>query len=297
MWRSVDSQRGRGYALFQQFGHGGETGMRTRLARLATTLAAVGVASFCLAGCSGKVPKNHTSLVVDPGKDPGPPKKKLTMVWHHHSTGDNLLKGGLKAALAKNNIAFYDINYKEAKVDGYVIGDHTDVKDFPKNFNTPKYFKVIAGWELKEGKKQHDIIMFKSCFPNSNIKTDAQLEQYKKWYLSMLPTFKAHPDILFIGMSTPPLTYKETTPDAAKRARKWANWISKEYAKDLKNVQIFDLFDAMAVKDGVDKANTLPIQFAHDKWDSHPNDNAAKAMTRMFIPWLNRILRESGFAS
>jgi hypothetical protein len=44
-------------------------------------------------------PKEATSLSLEPGKDPGPPKQQLSMVWHHHSTGDNLLKGGLLAAL------------------------------------------------------------------------------------------------------------------------------------------------------------------------------------------------------
>ncbi|MBW2731284.1 MAG: hypothetical protein JRH20_02765 [Deltaproteobacteria bacterium] len=247
------------------------------------------------AGCKSTTPQEHTSLAISPDKDPGPPKKKLSMVWQHHSTGDNLLAGGLLAALKKNNIDFYDINYKEADVGGYVIGDHTDPKDFPKNFNTPKYLDAIKSWELKGEKKQHDIVMFKSCYPSSKIESDAMLEQYKKWYLSMLPTFKAHPDVLFIGMSSPPLVQKETTPAIAKRARAWAKWVSGEYAKDAKNVQVFDLFNAMAVLEGKPGENMLVPQFAVDKWDSHPTPAAAKAVTRMFIPWFNRALRAAGF--
>lgn len=258
------------------------------------------ILSLCLIGtttaCKEKAAKEATSLALKPGQDPGKPAKKLTMVWLHHSTGDNLLKGGLRAALDANNIEFYDINYKEAKVDDYVIGDHTDPKDFPKNFNTEKYFNVIKAWELKGDKKQHDIIMFKSCYPASDIKSDAELEQYKKWYNSMLPTFKAHPDILFIGMSTPPRVRRNTKSDYATRARKWAKWVTTEYAKDVKNVQIFDLFNALAVAEGHTHANTLVPQFATDKWDSHPNHMAAKAVVRMFIPWFNRALRASGFA-
>ncbi|PID38977.1 MAG: hypothetical protein CSB49_02815 [Proteobacteria bacterium] len=267
------------------------------MTRAAISIGLVALVALPLGGCKEVAPKEATSLSLDPGEDPGPPRKKLSMVWHHHSTGDNLLKGGLRAALEKNNIDFYDINYKEAKVDGYVIGDKTDPPDFPKNFNTPKYFDVIKSWELKGDKKKHDIVMFKSCYPASQIDSEAKLEQYKTWYSSLLPTFKKHSDILFIAMSTPPLVRRNTKPEDAARARKWAKWITTEFAKDLKNVQVFDLFNSLAVREGKKHANTLVPQFATDKWDSHPTAAGAKAMTRMFIPWLNRILRVSGRSS
>jgi len=252
------------------------------------------LATLTLGGCSKSVPEDHTSLSISPGKDPGKPTKKLTMVWHHHSTGDNLLSGGLLDALRANNIAFYDINYEEAKVDGYVIGDHTDPSDLPKNINTPKYFEVIKGWELKQKKKTHDVVMFKSCYPASDIKSDKMLADYKGWYTSMLPTFKQHPEILFIAMSTPPLVKEQTSPEHARRARAWAKWVTTEYATDLKNVQVFDLFNALAIREGKPNENTLTPQFAESTDDSHPTTAGAKAVSRMFIPWLNRILRDAG---
>ncbi len=245
-------------------------------------------------GCKGKVPKEHTSLAIPTGQDPGKPSAQLSMMWMHHSTGKDILEGGLLSALKSNNIKFYDMYYEEGKAaDGYVVGDHTDPQDFPKAFNTPKYFDIIRKWEL-DGGKQHDIVMFKSCFPSSNIKDEAMVKKYREYYESLLPTFKKNPDILFIGMSTPPLMKGKTTPENAKRARAWAKWVTTEYAQELKNVQIFDLFAAMAIQDGKPNANTLAPQFGQDKYDSHPTKEAAQAVTRLFIPWLNRILRESG---
>jgi len=240
------------------------------------------------------VPEDHTSLSLDPGKNPGPPTQQLTMVWHHHSTGDNLLQGGLLAALKKNNIDFYDINYKEAVKDKYVIGDHTDPPDFPKNFNTPKRFDVIKKWELPQGKLWHDIIMFKSCYPASNIKSDKMLQQYKDYYNALLPTFKKNPAILFIGMSTPPLVKWHTTPENATRARQWAKWLTTEYAPGAKNVRIFDIFNSLAILEGKKNENRMVPQFSTGKEDSHPSPAGAAAMTRMFMPWFNRILRETG---
>src|SRR4051812_20712625 len=98
-------------------------------------------------GCRASVPEDHTSLVRSPGTDPGMPSRPLSMVWLHHSTGDRLLRGGLLDALSADRISFHDINYKEAVVDGYVVGDHTDVDDWPKTFNTPKLFDTVKRWE------------------------------------------------------------------------------------------------------------------------------------------------------
>jgi hypothetical protein len=193
-------------------------------------------------------------------------------------------------------VVFHDINYDQAVVDGYVVGDHTDIPDWPKTFNTPKYFDVVKDWKLSDGQKHHDIVMFKSCFPNSDITSDRMLDEYKQHFSELVGTFRTNPDILFIGMSTPPLVKARTTPEAAKRARAWAHWLTTQYAQDVKTVKIFDLFDALAITDDRPDANTLVPQFATSRKDSHPSPEGARAVARLFIPWLNRAVRESGFS-
>lgn len=264
-------------------------GLRSRAVKVLS-----GALLVLLTGCDRSVPEEQTSLVLDPGVDPGPPPEPLTLMWQHQSTGNRILDGGLREALEENNIDFYDIDHQEGDVDGYVIGEHTKPRDFPTNFGTPKYFEVLRTWELGEKKSQHDIIMFKSCYPASDIETDEELERYKGWYSSLLPTFRAHPDIVFIAMSTPPRVKSQTTPEEAARARRWSKWITTEYAKDVKNVRVFDLFDALAIREGYPDENTLVPQFAQSVNDSHPSPLGGAAATRLFIPWLNRVVRESG---
>jgi len=249
------------------------------------------LASGCLAGCES-VPASQTSQARRPVSDPGPPPAGLTMVWLHHSTGDRLLDGGLRAALEENKIAFYDINYGEARVGDYVIGDHTDPPDFPRVFNTPAHLEALATWELRG--RRHDIVMFKSCYPASNIESDAALEELKRIYRSLLPTFRAHGRTLFIPMSTPPLVRSATTPAAAARARAFARWLTGPYAEGLANVQVFDLFDALAIRPGHPDENTLAPQFASSAEDSHPSRAGGQAVARLFIPWLNRAIRRAG---
>lgn len=268
------------------------TGMMSLLRRVAVV---AGLALPAM-GCKDRVPDDYTSLVRSPGVDPGKPSKSLSMVWLHHSTGDVLLRGGLLDALRADGVVFHDINYEEAGVDGYVIGDHTDIPDWPKTFNTPKFFDVVKTWKLSEGRKHHDIVMFKSCFPNSDITSDGMLDEYKQHFNKLPATFRANPDILFIGMSTPPLVKAGTSPEAAKRARAWARWLMTEFARDVKNVGVFDLFDALAITADRPDANTLVPQFSTSPKDSHPSPEGARAVTRLFIPWFNRAVREAGFA-
>jgi hypothetical protein len=252
------------------------------------------LSSGCLAGCE-TAPVAATSASRRPVRDPGKPAADagLTMVWLHHSTGDRLLQGGLRAGIEDNNIAFFDINYHEARVDGYVIGDHTDPPDFPAIFNDARRLETVITWELPDD-RQHDIVMFKSCFPASNITSDEELQNRKRLYSSLLPTFRAHPEILFIPMSTPPLVRSRTTPAAAARARAFARWLTTAYAADLPSVQAFDLFDALAVRPGHDGANTLVPQYAASPSDSHPSRAGGRAVTRLFVPWLNQAIRRAG---
>jgi hypothetical protein len=268
----------------------------TAMERVVRKLAGLAGLALTAVGCRASVPEDHTSLVRSPGADPGKPSRPLSMVWLHHSTGDRLLRGGLLEAIRADGLAFHDINYDEAPVDGYVVGDHTDIDDWPKAFNTPKNFDAIKRWELVGDKRQHDVVMFKSCYPNSNIKTDAQLEEYKQHFSSLLPTFKANPDIMFVAMSTPPLVKRNTTPEAAARARQWSRWLTKEYAAGVKNVKVFDLFESLAIAEDKPDGNTLAPQFASGRGDSHPSPDGARAVTRMFIPWFNRAVREAGFS-
>jgi hypothetical protein len=123
------------------------------------------------------------------------------------------------------------------------------------------------------------------------------LDEYKQHFNALIPTFQANPDILFLGMSTPPLVKAKTTPDAGRRAREWAHWLTSSYARDVKNIRIFDLFDALAISPDKQDGNTLVPQFAKGNKDSHPVAEGARAVTRLFIPWFNRTVRETGFAN
>jgi hypothetical protein len=117
------------------------------------------------------------------------------------------------------------------------------------------------------------VIIFKSCFPSSNIDSDERLEDYHRYYLSIRDVMDQHPDKIFIPWTTPPLVPNETTPENAARARQWAAYlISDEYLSGHPNVFVFDIFSLLADEDGF-----LRAEYRSDEWDSHPNEVANQA--------------------
>ncbi len=245
-------------------------------------------------------PKNSmewifTLQVASPWTSTPPVSRRYNFFFIHHSVGQNLwIRGPLIVELYKQNYMPFDMTYTEGKVDGYVIGDHTDIPDWPTNFNTPKYFQVMYTWELKKPGEHHDIIAFKSCFPNSNIESEARLEEFKKDYLSLLPTFKAHPEVLFVPFTTPPLNPAATNKANAARARRLANWLKYEYSAKLPNVIAFDFFDILAnPPDDPTEPNMLKKEYRSGT-DSHPTAAGDKAVTAAFLPFLNAAMRAAG---
>jgi hypothetical protein len=94
---------------------------------------------------------------------------------------------------------------------------------------------------------QYDVIVFKSCYPVSNIQSDDQLAEYKSYYLSIRQRMDEYPDKIFIVVTPPPEIPAETDAQAAARARDFADWLaSGEYRNGHANVFTFDFSTLMA---------------------------------------------------
>ena len=136
----------------------------------------------------------------------------------------------------------------------------------------------------------HQVVAFKSCFPNSAIDDAGMLDQYKAWYVAMRAVFDTRPDRLFVVMSTPPLHRLSTDPVQAKNARTFATWLcSPEYLSGHPNVACFDLFDLLAARDdGSATANMLRREYegSPDDGDSHPNAAANQVVGPRFADFL-----------
>ena len=272
--------------------------------------------SFILAfGSIAALPKAEEYL------DPTPPDETQKLVFIHHSCGENWLSddnGGLGQALGENNYFVSDTNYGWGPNS---IGDATDIPDWPRWFRsdeTPAITEALYnefsnnwyGWEyyqrpMKDPGGENDIILFKSCYPNSELwgSPDDPAGGYADWtvagakyvYNDILHYFSQHPDKLFIVITAPPNLNKET----AENARAFNEWLVNDWLMPYSgtNVAVWDFYAVLSHKENHHRFINEEVEHinsngngtaAYDSWgDPHPNQKGNIKATKEFIPLLN----------
>jgi uncharacterized repeat protein (TIGR01451 family) len=275
--------------------------------------------------------------------DPTSPTVPVRLIFIHHSTGQNWLDDGngeLGLALRDNNYFVSDTNYGWGPTDqdkGGTIGDHTDIPDWYSWFTGPHRDTYLV--DLYAEGNQHssysrladnpggenDIIMFKSCFPNSNLDgnpdgppaasadytSDLTVANAKRIYLDLLNYFGAHQNKLFVVITAPPLANFDTDSTRAANARAFNNWLANDWLSSYayNNVAVFDFYNVLTSNGGTPSINDLGASTGnHHRYhngviehtiglannyssyptgDSHPSQAGNLKATGEFVPLLN----------
>ena len=251
------------------------------------------------------------------GGDSNPPDRLVKLIFIHHSTGENWLNdgyGNLGQALAENNYHVSDTNYGWGP-NG--IGDRTDIPDWEEWFrsgDTATYMEALfnEGEQHAEYSRsssdpggENEIVMFKSCFPNSDLEgSPGDLPSADGWlsvghakyvYNEILSYFGQHPEKLFVVITAPPLSDRGN----AANARAFNLWLLNDWLEEndypYQNVAVFDFYNVLTGNDGhhtfengeevhqVARKDTL----AYPSGDDHPSKKGSKKATDEFIPLLN----------
>jgi len=244
----------------------------------------------------------HGPSVVstDPVRDDGTYRN---LVFLHHSTGAYLiLRGNVRQQLTQRGYQFWDHDYNQdglTRPDGKRTHTHYDIPDLSPGDegggNTdPEGLAHLFAQPVNDPPDnafsrllQHPVVIFKSCFPNSALKSDEMLERHKALYLGMRDAMDKHPRHLFILLTTPPLRPQATTADEAKRARTLAQWLQSEaFLGGHPNLEVFDFFDLLA--DPVTGMLRTEYQQKDKPRDSHPNARADEAAGPRFVDFVDR---------
>ena len=198
------------------------------------------------------------------GLDPNPPAEVVKLIFIHHSTGENWLNdndGGLARALQENNYFVSDTNYGWGP-DG--IGDSTDIPNWLIWFRgeeSPRYTQALYTENsqnapytrfLDDPGGENQIIMFKSCFPNSELGgqpndpsgtyEEMTVAGAKYVYSELLNYFRTRPDKLFVVIAAPPVS----DSSFAENARAFNLWLVNDWLQEnnyaLNNVAVFDFY-------------------------------------------------------
>jgi len=246
-----------------------------------------------------------------------PPAKTVKLVFIHHSCGENWLtdgNGNLGRALAKNNYFVSDTNYGWGP---HGIGDSTDITDWPRWFTGSERGVYLQALYRESGRHsgytrtrrdpggENNIIMFKSCFPNSNLEGrpgDAPrrgggltVANAKAVYNDLLTYFGSRPDKLFIAITAPPVQDRTHAVNARAFNRWLVNDWLKAYTGD--NVAVFDFYNVLTgpgnhhrFRNGriehvvADSRNTL---YYPSNGDDHPSPKGNRKATEEIVPLIN----------
>jgi hypothetical protein len=255
--------------------------------------------------------------------NPNPPDEVVKLVFIHHSTGNNWLidgYGDLGRTLGENNYFVSDTNYGWGP---NAIGDRTDIPNWTEWFageDTPTYMEALfkeSGQNsdsytrtLTDPGGENEIIMFKSCFPNSEMggSPDDPPGTYEELtvggakyvYNTILPFFASHPDKLFVVITAPPMSGVKGWW-YADNARAFNQWLVNDWLREnnytLNNVVVFDFYNILTdpnahhrVNNGqiehlIGESNTLYYPTADG--DDHPSVEGSLKATEEFVPMLN----------
>lgn len=186
--------------------------------------------------------------------DATPPSTTVKLRFIHHSTGSDWISsacGGLGTELNANNYYVNESDYGwDAETDDN-LGDTTDTTDWPNWFNDTKMPYVYSNNAhfdytntISDPGGENEIIMFKSCYPNSEV--GSSIDDEKAIYNGLLTYFAAHTEKMFV-LIVPPPEIEINTPDLTRELANWLidpenGWLA-DYAHT--NVYAYDYYNVL----------------------------------------------------
>lgn len=268
------------------------------------------------------------------------PDVGLRLLFIHHSCGGQLFAphgdedvgeaciydaaengGGLRPMLEKAGYEIHEASYHSK------IGHDTDIFHWLPKFRDQMdlVMKVDHQDTFFEDDRRHDIVMFKSCYPNNVFVgmgtapgnpegPELRVENAKAAYRELLPIFAKYPDKLFVAVTAPPkvllpesfaksfvkrLLGRTTLADSGVWARAFNSWMVdaekgwlSEYPN--KNVVVFDYYDVLT---GHGQSNFSVYGSGANGLDDHPSSEGNRAAAKELLPFLNRAVRRAGLGA
>jgi hypothetical protein len=225
---------------------------------------------------AGTAPKDQGALPAD-----------SRIIYLHHSTGELIWKGGVPEWLAGHNAkngTRYAIEER-----AFPSGDPYPWKNYPYDYWNiwvrhagSAAFMTEPTLEMLTGTYQ--VIVFKHCFPVSNIRADGvsdvgsedrTLANYRLQYDALKAKLRSFPRTRFLVWTGAALRAADTSPEKADRAKQFFDWVKDTWDEKGDNIYVWDFF-ALETDGGRFLAPS------HASEDSHPNEKFAAEVAPIF---------------
>jgi hypothetical protein len=243
---------------------------------------------------------------------------QTNIIFLHHSTGGIIWQGGLSRIARKlgfdGDVSRWFDKYNKINKRNYLITETSFPKESPYGWrNDPyDYYNI---WVKNAGNKpykdeptleiltaKYNVIVFKHCFPVSNINPDTvapdinsnirTLANYKLQYNALKEKMLQFPENKFIIWTPPARVKNNTNEEEAYRAQEFSNWVKTEW--DIKGDNIF-LWDFRELE--VEGDLYLKESYADSPTNSHPNKKFAERVAPYFCQRIVDVIEGRGDAT
>lgn len=194
----------------------------------------------------------------------------MKALFIHRSVGHNLIvEGNLPELLGKHGIELDDYDNNSGtltKANGSALSNAITIPG--NNTNPDNLEQYFINWDTILD--NYDLIIIKSCYPNSHIKNGDQLKKIQESYQTIFEVFKAHRKQLIL-LTSPPLRPLFTNQQEATLIGKLDEWL---VGNEATYVRVLDFHALLANSRGKHRSM---LRREYRRWlpfDNHPNKKA-----------------------
>jgi hypothetical protein len=254
-------------------------------------------------------------------------KNEIRIVFLHHSTGQNIWNGNRSTPVSKIagkishrlSYRFYKKAVLPAMFEKYnkkfntniIINELTFPKKAPYGWHNYPYdyynIWVKNGGDdyfmeeptLKLLTKNYQLIVFKHCFPVSNIQTDngtpnidsdyRSLENYKLQYFALKEKLSEFKDTKFVVITGAARVKSQISEDEAVRSHDFFEWVVNEWDQPDDNIYIWDFYNLQT-----EGGNYFKDEKAYAKNNSHPNEKFSGYASDLLFNRITDVITTNG---
>lgn len=244
-------------------------------------------------------------------------KGEYNILFLHHSTGRIIYNGGKeqnrimrKLFPQKAYVPKWFYNYNMTNGTNYNISEQFFPKNNPYGWNNYPY-DYYNIWVKNAGPvpymeeptleiltQKYDLIIFKHCYPVSNIKnslnksdinsSEKSLENYKLQYLALKKKLNEFPNTKFLIWTGAAQVKSNISPEEASNAKAFFDWVKNEWNIDNDNIFIWDFY-----KLETDGQLFLKNENASKTNDSHPGKLFAEKVAPLFCKRIIEVIQHN----
>ena len=251
----------------------------------------------------------------------------MKIIFLHHSTGEAIWNGSppsiIKRAARKISNRFADLIAKKAMLPylmdkynkendkNYLIKEMAFPKASPYGWNNMP-FDYYNIWVYHAGEepfmteptleiltKEYQVVIFKHCYPVSNIEPDPDsadinsyyrsLSNYKLQYSALRDKLHAFPETKFILFTGAVHVKENLKEDEAIRAKEFYTWVTEEWDLPDDNIYLWDLY-SLQTEGGLYFKDEYAVSFNN----SHPNGIFAGRVVNLLFNRIVDVIETNG---